>query len=389
MTSLWPRIEPLLAKVQKPARYIGCEDGSQAPVHGPHQAAWLLVYPDAYEVGLPNQGLQILYEILNERADAVAERSYAPWGDMEALMRQRGVPLFSVDTHRPAARLRRHRLQPLGRARLHQRPQLHRPRRGAGAGRRPRPRGPPHRGGRPLRLQPRAAGRLRRLLRHRRRRGGGRRDHRGRGATGSAAGARAGSREQVLRALSHIPGVYVPSMYDVAYDGGRLVAVTPRYADVPERVEKRTVADLNEWPYPKRQLVPLTEVVHDRLNVEIFRGLHPRLPVLPGGHDHPPGAGALGRPGAHDGARRAAAHRLRRGHPHLAVERRLQRDRPRRRRHHQRARQLQPGVVVACPACASTRSRSAWPPRSRRCGARASRSPPRAAPGASARCSTS
>jgi hypothetical protein len=78
MSSLWPRIEPLLAKVQKPARYIGCEDGSQAPVHGSHQAAWLLVYPDAYEVGLPNQGLQILYEILNERGDAVAERSSAP-----------------------------------------------------------------------------------------------------------------------------------------------------------------------------------------------------------------------------------------------------------------------------------------------------------------------
>src|SRR5438132_13840189 len=101
MTSLWPRIEPLLAKVQKPARYIGCEDGMQTPVHAPGKAAWLLVYPDAYEVGLPNQGLQILYEILNERGDAVAERAYAPWTDMEGVMRGRGVPLFSVDSHRP------------------------------------------------------------------------------------------------------------------------------------------------------------------------------------------------------------------------------------------------------------------------------------------------
>ena len=65
MTSLWPRIEPLLAKVSKPARYIGCEDGALAPEHAPHKVAWLLVYPDAYEIGLPNQGLQILYEILN------------------------------------------------------------------------------------------------------------------------------------------------------------------------------------------------------------------------------------------------------------------------------------------------------------------------------------
>ncbi|MEO6121367.1 MAG: B12-binding domain-containing radical SAM protein, partial [Acidimicrobiales bacterium] len=102
MTSLWPRIEPLLATVQKPARYIGCEDGAATPVHGPHKAAWLLIYPDAYEIGLPNQGLQILYEILNERPDAVAERSYAPWVDMEAALRGARLPLFSVDTHRPA-----------------------------------------------------------------------------------------------------------------------------------------------------------------------------------------------------------------------------------------------------------------------------------------------
>ena len=102
MTSLWPRLEPLLAKVQKPARYIGGEDGALTPDHGPGKVAWLLVYPDAYEIGLPNQGLQILYEILNERADAVAERAYAPWLDLEALLRRHGLPLFSVDTHRPA-----------------------------------------------------------------------------------------------------------------------------------------------------------------------------------------------------------------------------------------------------------------------------------------------
>src|SRR5438874_6325523 len=103
MSSLWPRLEPLLGKVQKPARYIGCEDGATSPEHAPHKVAWLLTYPDTYEIGLPNQGLQILYEILNERPDAAAERAYAPWTDLEALMRSHGIPLFSVDTHRPAA----------------------------------------------------------------------------------------------------------------------------------------------------------------------------------------------------------------------------------------------------------------------------------------------
>src|SRR5438034_1824650 len=102
MSDLWPRIEPLLARVEKPARYIGMEQGSVRPQHEASRVAFLLIYPDPYEIDLPNQGLQILYEILNERPDALAERSYAPWTDMETQMRSRGVPLFSVDTHTAA-----------------------------------------------------------------------------------------------------------------------------------------------------------------------------------------------------------------------------------------------------------------------------------------------
>ena len=98
--TVWNQLEPLLAKVQKPARYIGCEDGAQVPEHRPSAAAWLLAYPDTYEIGLPNQGLQILYEIINEHPHGVAERTYAPWTDLEDLMRANDVPLFSVDTHR-------------------------------------------------------------------------------------------------------------------------------------------------------------------------------------------------------------------------------------------------------------------------------------------------
>ena len=102
MTSLWPTIEPLLPRVQKPARYIGCEDGMVVPRPGAGRVSWLLIYPDTYEIGLPNQGLQIIYELLNERDDAWAERAYAPWTDMEAQMRRAGLPLFSVDGHRRA-----------------------------------------------------------------------------------------------------------------------------------------------------------------------------------------------------------------------------------------------------------------------------------------------
>jgi radical SAM family uncharacterized protein len=81
-----------------------------------------------------------------------------------------------------------------------------------------------------------------------------------------------GDRAAVLHELALVPGVYVPSMYDVTYDGPAITSITPRHPDVPDQVEKRTVADLAEWPYPRQQLVPLTEVVHDRLNVEVFRG---------------------------------------------------------------------------------------------------------------------
>src|SRR4029453_19658925 len=105
MSSVWPRLEPLLARVSKPARYIGGEEGAVVPAHGPGAVSWLLTYPDTYEIGLPNQGLQILYEILNERPDATAERAYAPWGDLEAVLRRERIPLFSVDTHRPAGEL--------------------------------------------------------------------------------------------------------------------------------------------------------------------------------------------------------------------------------------------------------------------------------------------
>src|SRR5437763_7097083 len=271
MTSLWPRIEPLLGKVGKPARYIGCEDGAQAPVHAPHKVSWLLVYPDAYEIGLPNQGLQILYEILNERDDALAERSYAPWVDMEAQLRSHRLPLFSVDTHRAAGDfdliafnlsaelVYTNVLNCIDLAgvpvRSSQRPD-DAPLIAAG-------------GHCTFNPEPLAdfvdlfvigdgeevVSEITEVV-----------------GEWKRGGRTPGSRQRVLRALAQVPGVYVPSMYECEYDGPALRSVTPRYPDVPERVEKRTIADLAAWPYPKQQLVPMTEVVHDRLNVEIFRG---------------------------------------------------------------------------------------------------------------------
>ena len=99
--SLFARLEPLLARVSKPIQYVGGEVNSVVKDWDATDVRWCLMYPDAYEVGLPNQGVQILYEVLNERADVLAERTYAVWPDLEALMRSEDVPQFTVDAHRP------------------------------------------------------------------------------------------------------------------------------------------------------------------------------------------------------------------------------------------------------------------------------------------------
>src|SRR6195952_3268103 len=101
--SLFPRLETLLTRVQKPIQYVGGELNSTIKEWDETTVRWCLMYPDAYEVGLPNQGVQILYEVLNEREGVLAERTYAVWPDMEALLREHGVPQFTVDAHRPVS----------------------------------------------------------------------------------------------------------------------------------------------------------------------------------------------------------------------------------------------------------------------------------------------
>ncbi len=271
MSSLWSELERVLGEVQKPGRYIGCEDGMTVPDHHPDAVAWLLLYPDTYEVGLPNQGLQILYEILNERPDAVAERSYAPWTDLAEVLRREGLPLFSVDTHRAARDfdvLAFNLSAELVFTNVLECVDL---------------------AGIPVRTADRAdddplvlvgghcsynpepvadfvdaavlgdgeevVGEITEVL-----------------ATWKAAGG--GPRAEMHRRLATVTGVYVPSLYEAMFADGRLRSIrpVPGETEAVEVVEKRTVADLADWPYPKQQLVPVTEVVHDRLNVEVFRG---------------------------------------------------------------------------------------------------------------------
>jgi radical SAM superfamily enzyme YgiQ (UPF0313 family) len=99
-TSVFDELEQLLPFVTKPIQYVGGEVNSIVKPWDDVDVHWALMYPDAYEVGAPNQGVQILYEVINERDDALAERTYAAWPDLEALMREHDVPQFTVDAHR-------------------------------------------------------------------------------------------------------------------------------------------------------------------------------------------------------------------------------------------------------------------------------------------------
>ncbi|ALE84645.1 TIGR03960 family B12-binding radical SAM protein [Pseudonocardia sp. HH130629-09] len=270
-TSVFPALEPILPRVAKPVQYVGGEGNSQVKPWDSAAVRWALLYPDAYEVGLPNQGVQILYEVLNERADALAERCYAVWPDLEALMRESGVPSFTVDAHHAVGDfdvLGVSFSTELGYTNLLTTLDL------AVIPLHARDRDETHPvvvagGHAAFNPEPVAdfvdvaalgdgeevVGDITDVVRDWKEQG------------------RPGGRRELLLRLSSTPGCYVPSLYDVTYaEDGHIAAVTPVDERVPATVQKRTTIELDEWPYPKKPLVPLAETVHERASVEIFRG---------------------------------------------------------------------------------------------------------------------
>ncbi|WP_431910153.1 TIGR03960 family B12-binding radical SAM protein [Nonomuraea jabiensis] len=269
--SVFPRLEALLPKVQKPIQYVGGELNSTVKDWDSADVRWALMYPDAYEVGLPNQGVAILYEILNELPGTLAERTYAVWPDLEALMRAEGVPQFTVDAHRPVRAfdvLGVSFSTELGYTNMLNALDL------AGIPLMAVDRGeddPIVLAGGHAAFNPEPIA-----------------DFLDAAVLGDGeqisiaisevirewkAEGEPGGRDELLMRLAESGGVYVPKFYDVEYHpDGRIKRVAPNRADVPWRVHKHTVMDLDEWPYPKKPLVPLAETVHERFSVEIFRG---------------------------------------------------------------------------------------------------------------------
>ena len=270
--SLFPRLEKLLPQVSKPIQYVGGELNSTVKDWddaGDLTVRWCLMYPDAYEVGLPNQGVMILYELLNEQPGVLAERTYSVWPDLAKLMREAGVPAFSIDAHRPVRAFDvlgvsfstelgyTNMLEALDLAGI----PLHAKDRteddpivlaGGHAAFNPEPIAT-FIDAAVLGDGEQAVLEMTAILQRAKREGLNRQD--------------------TLLELAKTGGVYVPRFYDVEYlEDGRIARVVPNHPDVPWRVHKRTVMDLDEWPYPKQPLVPLAETVHERMSVEIFRG---------------------------------------------------------------------------------------------------------------------
>ena len=269
--SVFPQLEALLPFVTKPIQYVGGELNSTIKDWDTCDVRWALMYPDAYEVGLPNQGSMILYEVLNEQEGMLAERTYAVWPDLEKLMRENRVPQFTVDAHRAVGDFDllglsfstelgyTNMLTALDLASI---PMLAIDRgiddpivvAGGHAAFNPEPISR-FVDAAVLGDGEEAVLMISAIVRQWKSEG------------------RPGGREEVLLRLAETGSVYIPAFYDVDYhDDGRIRRVTANQTRAPWRVSKHTVMNLDEWPFPKKPLVPLAETVHERMSVEIFRG---------------------------------------------------------------------------------------------------------------------
>ena len=260
----------VLKSVTKPGRYAGGEYGQILKDKNAVKARFAFCFPDSYEIGMSNLGVRILYGVLNEQPDVWCERVYTPWVDMEEVMRKSGTPLCAVESGDPVRDFDilgvsmayemcyTNVLNALDLA------------------------------GIPL-LQAERTDEMPIVV------GGGHCTYNPEPIADFFDAFLIGEGEEViveftrlyiemkekgtytraafLRAASAIEGVYVPSLYDVTYNGdGTVKAYTPRYADVPKQVKKRIVKDMDSAYFPSYTIMPYIDTVHDRIMLEVFRG---------------------------------------------------------------------------------------------------------------------
>ncbi len=262
------RLEWLLPTVSRPARYTGGEWNAWPVDWAGARLRVALAYPDLYEVGMAHHGLAILYDRLNRIPGVLAERVYAPWGDMAAALRRESLPLYSLESFHPLAAFDivgfslpyeltcSNVLSMLDLAGLPLRAAERDGRHpiviagGSGA----------------YNPEPMAAFCDLFVI------GEGEEAMDDLAALWQAVRARGGDREDFLRRAAAVPGIYVPRFYDVEYgEDGTVAAVLPQQG-LPRRVQKRVLADLSASPPVTRPVVPYLDSVHDRAVIEIQRG---------------------------------------------------------------------------------------------------------------------
>ena len=262
--------DDILCKVEKPSRYVGGELNQVIKNPEDVNIRFAFCFPDVYEVGMSHLGTRILYHTINERKDTYCERVFTPWPDMEGLMRENDIKLFSLETKTSLDKfdMLGFTLQyEMSYTNILNMLDM------SGITIRSSERGedePIIMAGGPCAYNPEPLydivdffeiGEGEEMMndvlevyaRHK--------------ANGKV------NKKEFLREISKIGGIYVPSLYDVTYnEDGTIKEFKPKYEDVPAKVKKRIVNDFDSVAFPDEMIVPYTEIVHDRVVLETARG---------------------------------------------------------------------------------------------------------------------
>ncbi|MEG1560536.1 MAG: TIGR03960 family B12-binding radical SAM protein [Clostridia bacterium] len=255
--------DKILQSVEKPARYTGAEFNVSKKTDA--EVKFALCFPDTYEIGMSHLGSRILYEVLNERKDIMAERVYAPWVDMRAAMKENGIPLFSLENRREL-----NEFDVIGFSLLYEMcytnilSMLDQ----AGIPFLAKERGenyPLIIAGGPCVCNPEPVAEIFDAMCF------------GDGEELLLEIADVVKlnldRKSTLKALSKLEGIYVPSFYEPVYDGnGCFLSMKKIEPDAPNEIVRRIVKNLDTTTYLKKPIVPYISIVHDRIALEIFRG---------------------------------------------------------------------------------------------------------------------
>ena len=263
------KIEEMIEQVQKPARYIGGEMNTAVKAWEDAEVHFAFCFPDTYEVAMSHLGMKILYAIINAQPWALCERVCMPWIDMKELMEQNGVPLFSLESRTPlnqfdlvgfTLQYEMSYTNILTMLKLGGVP-LHTAERGMND--------PIVCVGGPCAFNPEPLADFVDAVMI----GDGEEQIVEFTQTVREWKKSGKPRVECLKALAKIEGVYVPSFYDVTYhEDGTIASFTPNCPEAPATVRKRILLDMDKAFYPTEIPVPYTEIVHDRIMLEIMRG---------------------------------------------------------------------------------------------------------------------